>query len=117
MVLSELSSFQAGGLAIIVMLTGVWIFSVVKKDAGIIDAFWGLGFSIVALAGLLVSDNLELTLATGLLVIVWGVGCSPICCALVARKKKTRAIRPCAESAATVFGGAVFILCSFFKAC
>ncbi|MEL0071805.1 MAG: DUF1295 domain-containing protein, partial [Rhodobiaceae bacterium] len=74
MAISELSSFQAGGLAIFVMLSGVWLFSVVKKDAGIIDAFWGLGFSVVALVGLLVSDNLEpITQATGLLVILWGV--------------------------------------------
>lgn len=74
MAISELSSFQVGGLAIFVMLSGVWLFSVVKKDAGIIDAFWGLGFSVVALVGLLVSDNLEpITQATGLLVILWGV--------------------------------------------
>ena len=74
MAISELSSFQAGGLAIFVMLSGVWLFSVFKKDAGIIDAFWGLGFSVVALVGLLVSDNLEpITQATGLLVILWGV--------------------------------------------
>ncbi len=38
--------FLEGGLAILVYVTVVWIISLLKKDAGIMDIFWGLGFLI-----------------------------------------------------------------------
>jgi steroid 5-alpha reductase family enzyme len=33
---------------IMIMMTLVWVVSVVKKNAGIVDPFWGLGFVLVA---------------------------------------------------------------------
>lgn len=34
--------------AVVVMMTVVWVFSVRKRDASIIDIFWGLGFVLAA---------------------------------------------------------------------
>ncbi|MDG2494945.1 MAG: DUF1295 domain-containing protein [Alphaproteobacteria bacterium] len=56
------------------MLTCVWVASLVLRDAGIIDMFWGLGYALIALTTLLSSENLSpLAVATGLAVMAWGV--------------------------------------------
>jgi steroid 5-alpha reductase family enzyme len=34
--------------AVVAMMVGVWLLSLVKKDASIVDIFWGLGFVLVA---------------------------------------------------------------------
>ncbi len=39
--------YLEGGLAILAYVTVVWIISLIKKDAGIMDILWGLGFLIV----------------------------------------------------------------------
>ncbi|NQV50792.1 MAG: DUF1295 domain-containing protein [Candidatus Marinimicrobia bacterium] len=39
--------FVQGGFAIFIYVSIVWIISLLKKDAGIMDIFWGLGFVIV----------------------------------------------------------------------
>ncbi len=39
--------FLQGGLAILIYVTVIWIISLIKKDAGIMDIFWGLGFIVV----------------------------------------------------------------------
>lgn len=39
--------FLQGGLAILVYVSLIWIISLLKKDAGIMDIFWGLGFVVV----------------------------------------------------------------------
>ncbi len=52
----------------------LWIVSVLKKDASIIDVFWGAGFVVVAWSTLL--QQAEVTLRSGLLaglVTVWGM--------------------------------------------
>lgn len=38
--------FLEGGFAILVYVSAIWIISLLKKDAGIMDIFWGLGFLI-----------------------------------------------------------------------
>jgi len=38
--------FLQGGLAILVYVSLIWIISLLKKDAGIMDIFWGLGFIV-----------------------------------------------------------------------
>lgn len=38
--------FLTGGLAILVYVTIIWIISLLKKDAGIMDIFWGFGFIV-----------------------------------------------------------------------
>ncbi len=55
-------------------MISLWIVSLVRGDASIIDMFWGGGFALVALAALLTADNTgPLTMATALMVILWGV--------------------------------------------
>ena len=68
------SPFLMGAATIVVMLTCVWVASLVLRDAGIIDMFWGLGYALIALTTLLSSENLSpLAVATGLAVMAWGV--------------------------------------------
>ena len=38
--------FLQGGLAILIYVSVIWIVSLLKKDAGIMDIFWGLGFVV-----------------------------------------------------------------------
>jgi len=42
------STFQLGIGVLMAILTGLWLVSLVIKDASIIDIFWGFGFVIVA---------------------------------------------------------------------
>ena len=54
-------------------MAGVWLAGLLLKDMSIIDMFWGGGFALVALVGLLVADNLTpLGIATALMVMLWG---------------------------------------------
>ena len=67
------SPYRSGAASAATMLTLVWLVSVRMKDASIVDMFWGLGFSVIAAASLLVSENLSpIATATGLMVIAWG---------------------------------------------
>ena len=68
------SPFLMGAATIVVMLTCVWVASLVLRDACIIGMFWGLGYALIALTTLLSSENLSpLAVATGLAVMAWGV--------------------------------------------
>lgn len=40
--------FLTGAAIIICCLFGLWLFSLIMKDASIIDVFWGIGFVIIA---------------------------------------------------------------------
>ena len=60
--------------AIIGTMSLVWLLSVVKRDASVIDPFWGLGFAVVALVAYLL--NCPATLRTTLIVALtcaWGL--------------------------------------------
>ncbi len=46
--MSALSTAATTLAAAILMMTAVWVFSLWKRDASIIDVFWGLGFILVA---------------------------------------------------------------------
>ncbi len=68
------SPFLTGAATIAVLLTCIWIVSLILADAGIIDMFWGLGFALVSATTMLVNDNLSpLGMATGAAIILWGV--------------------------------------------
>ena len=41
--------FLAGLAAVLVLMTGVWAASVVRRDASLVDRYWGLGFVLVTL--------------------------------------------------------------------
>ncbi|UCG13191.1 MAG: DUF1295 domain-containing protein [Deltaproteobacteria bacterium] len=45
---NELSIFLTNLGAVIAMMFGIWLLSLVKRDASIVDVFWGLGFVLVA---------------------------------------------------------------------
>lgn len=60
--------------AITVMLFAVWVFSVMRKDAGIIDVFWGLGYGLIAALAILNAAHLSPPLqALYALVILWSL--------------------------------------------
>lgn len=67
------SPYLTGAVTAAVLLTGVWITSLIIKDASIIDMFWGGGYALIALTTLLTTSNLSLIgMLTGLAVIAWG---------------------------------------------
>ncbi|NIQ90827.1 MAG: hypothetical protein GWN93_18185, partial [Deltaproteobacteria bacterium] len=35
-------------IAVMMMMFAVWLLSLIKRDASIVDVFWGLGFVVVA---------------------------------------------------------------------
>jgi steroid 5-alpha reductase family enzyme len=56
------------------MMFGVWLLSLVKRDASIVDVFWGLGFVVVAWITFLRSDGfLGRKILITLLTTVWGL--------------------------------------------
>ena len=68
------SPYRAGAASAATMLALVWLVSVRIKDASIVDMFWGLGYPVIAVACLLVADNVSVwTTAIGAMVILWGV--------------------------------------------
>ncbi len=56
------------------LMTGVWLLSLARRDASIVDVFWGLGFVLVAWTAFLLSpaETPRKTLIAGL-VTLWGV--------------------------------------------
>jgi steroid 5-alpha reductase family enzyme len=66
--------FLANLLAIAMAVTALWGVSLLRKDASIIDIFWGLGFVLIAWLSLSISDaSSPRTLILVLLVSVWGL--------------------------------------------
>lgn len=64
----------AGGLAILLMMTALWLLSVRLKDASIVDSFWGPGFGLAALAYLSLGGGwLPRQILITALVLIWGV--------------------------------------------
>ena len=54
--MSTLSMALTALAAVFLMMTVVWVFSVRKRDASIIDIFWGLGFVVAAWSYFWMSD-------------------------------------------------------------
>src|SRR4051812_7045825 len=48
----------AGAVALAMML-GVWLLSLARGDASIVDSFWGLGFVLIAWVSFAVGDGWE----------------------------------------------------------
>ena len=65
--------FMASGAIIFVLVTLIWLLSLVTKDASIIDSFWGIGFVIITWVIFFdVSGNFRSTLLVTLTTI-WGL--------------------------------------------
>lgn len=61
-------------IAVAIMLFSVWIVSVQRRDAGVIDIFWGPGFGLIAFLALINFPNAKLEIRLlYLLVIVWAL--------------------------------------------
>lgn len=68
------NQFLTGAACVFILLFSLWLVSLIIRDASIIDMFWGGGFALIAFATLLTSSNLSVyALATGGLVIIWGL--------------------------------------------
>lgn len=72
-----MSLLGALGLSLLVVaafMTAVWLLSLARKDASIVDLFWGLGFVVVAVVYLIATDGYigRKALITTL-VAVWGL--------------------------------------------
>jgi steroid 5-alpha reductase family enzyme len=70
-----MSAVFGGALALAIgMMTLVWVVSLVRKDAGIIDIFWGLGFVVVAWFYFFQTDGVTLRkILVVALVSLWGL--------------------------------------------
>ena len=71
------SSLQVLGLTalcIVAMMVSLWIVSLIKKDASIVDIFWGLGFVMVGWAAWKISDaDSQRGTVLAVLTTLWGV--------------------------------------------
>lgn len=57
---------------LVVAFSALWLLSLAKRDASIVDAFWGPAFSLVAVAGLLIAPSPRGVLVQ-VLVLIWGL--------------------------------------------
>jgi steroid 5-alpha reductase family enzyme len=61
-------------LGVLAYMTGIWLLSLARRDASIVDIFWGLGFVLLAAAYLVATDGFggRKILITAL-VAIWGL--------------------------------------------
>jgi len=52
-----LTVITASLAAIVIMMASAWLLSLARRDASVVDIFWGLGFVLVAWVALLVGDG------------------------------------------------------------
>jgi len=69
--LGELMALSAGAIAGMMLL--VWIASVVRRDASLVDRFWGPGFTLVGLVGLLFGAGYEPRRMLLFVLSLWGL--------------------------------------------
>jgi steroid 5-alpha reductase family enzyme len=61
-------------LATAVLMLAVWLLSLIKKDASIVDVFWGLGFSMIAVVSYLVAGGYAARkILITAVIVVWGI--------------------------------------------
>lgn len=69
-----LTLFLQAFLFIIILVTLLWILSIIIVDASIVDLFWGMGFVLVNLFYFIVSGDLsQRKILVSVLVTIWGV--------------------------------------------
>ena len=73
--MSEIAALYLTNLAAVAaMMLGAWLLSLAKKDAGIVDVFWGLGFVLIAWVTFFQSNGyLGRRLLLVALVTAWGL--------------------------------------------
>jgi len=71
---STIAALGLGLAAVLGLMTAVWLASLVRRDAGIIDPFWGLGFVLLAWLHLAASPaRTARAVLVAVLVSVWGL--------------------------------------------
>lgn len=71
---TTLEVLGASAICIAIMMVALWIVSLIKKDASIVDIFWGLGFVMVGWASWKFSDaQSQRGTVLAVLTTVWGV--------------------------------------------
>ena len=69
-----LTLFQQAGITILILVTLLWIWSVLIKNVSIVDIFWGIGFVVVNSSYFLSNEEPdERQLVLMLLVSIWGL--------------------------------------------
>jgi Protein of unknown function (DUF1295) len=71
MTIADALLLNAGLIA--VTMIALWLISVIRKDASIVDIFWGLGFGLIAGATFAVSPGGAKPIALTCLTVVWGL--------------------------------------------
>jgi steroid 5-alpha reductase family enzyme len=73
--MNELQTVMAqSGMAIGAAMLLLWLLSLLRRDASIVDPFWGTGFVLAAGAAFVKSDGVPLRrLCVGALVLLWGL--------------------------------------------
>jgi steroid 5-alpha reductase family enzyme len=57
-----------------ILMLGVWLLSLVERDASIVDIFWGLGFVLIAITSYAIADGYNpRKVLIVVLAVVWGV--------------------------------------------
>jgi len=66
--------YMQGLLVIMILMTVLWVFSVIKTNASIVDPFWGFAFVLATIWYYIQTDGLEIRrLIILFLVIIWGM--------------------------------------------
>ncbi|NLE77561.1 MAG: DUF1295 domain-containing protein, partial [Chloroflexi bacterium] len=69
-----LQAYAVSFLAVLAYMAAIWVFSLIKNDASIVDIFWGLGFVFLAWYHFITSDGfLGRQLLLLVMVTLWGL--------------------------------------------
>ena len=72
--MSFLEIYLIGFGAVMVLMTGVWLVSLILKDSSIVDIVWGAGFVVAAVAYFALTDGYQTRkLVLLVLVAIWGL--------------------------------------------
>ncbi len=72
--MSTLQILGINALVVFVYMTALWVVSLVRKDAGIVDSFWGLGFVVSAVVYFIFSQGFAgRKILLLVLVAIWGL--------------------------------------------
>lgn len=67
-------TWLTAGFAVALFVTIIWMISLIKGDAGIMDIYWGIGFILVTLVYFILTDNYSIRkLLVSVLILIWGV--------------------------------------------
>ena len=87
-------------------MIALWLLSLARRNASIVDPFWGCGFVIVAWTAFgLNPREPPRTLLLTALTTIWDCGCHCSCCGGIGDTARIVAIARCANITEPAFGG------------